>query len=178
MKKKPFIFIIIFFLVISVCNYGLFNLFLNNYKIDFRVHIEDKTEKITDKIQLKTSQLYINFNKIKWEDSNQEVRINGVLYDIASIKTKDSISELFLVIDEEEDEVKKKFALIYDDSVSEKSNSPIQIIKGFLKFNYLNPYCNFNFLFKKLTEKTKDNSSYCSLSAYLTVETPPPNFSS
>lgn len=176
MKKKSFIFIVLFFLVISVCNYGLFNLFLNNYKIDFRTHIDDKTERITDIIQIKTSQLYINFNKIKWEDDNQEVRINGFLYDIASIDTKDSISELFLVLDDEETEIKKKFALIYDDEFAEKSNSPIQIVKQFLAIKYLNSCCIFKFLNSQPKEYEKDNIILCLTTVYLSVKTPPPNY--
>ena len=174
MKKKSVIYIVLFFLVISICNYGFFNLFLNYYKSDFKTQIDNKTKNITDTFQIKTAQLYINFNKINWEDGNQEIRINDVLYDIAFVNTKDDISELFLVIDEEETEIKKKFSVIYDDEFSKKSNSPLQIVKQFLAFKYLSTNYNFEFLNSQLLQSKKNNIFMSLPTVYFSVKTPPP----
>lgn len=165
-------------IVFSICNFGIFSLFLDQYKSKVQTNINNETTVITDVIYMCPYQLFSDSKNISWEDDNQEIRINGVLYDIASITTKDGVSELSLVIDEEETEIKKQFALIYDDDndeFSKNSNNPIKLLKQFLalKFIYINNQ-SLECLYKNRIKSSIIETTFEICSVVLNNETPPP----
>ena len=73
MKKKSIILITALVVVISIGNFGLFSLFLNQYKTTLQAQIQNNTSSVIDIIHINPSELYANNTNISWEDDNKEI---------------------------------------------------------------------------------------------------------
>ena len=153
-------------------------LYLKSFKKDFKAYVFKNKKTISfTKIEIKKNQLYKNSKNIVWEDENKEIVYFGNLYDIVSVEVNSENVVLTVVSDKKEMELKKQFASIYNEDNYKNSSQPIKLLKQLLSFKCI--FSNKYFEFKNENKLI----SFCNMElfitqkGYLTIETPPPNFS-
>ena len=149
--------------------------YLHSYKKEFKSFIKsDRVNTAKQTITIAAKQLYVNSSNIIWEDENQEMIINGVLYDVLDIKMNYSTALITLVSDKQELELKKQFASLYDFSKNKKE--PYPVLKSFFSLKSVLNSSNFEFRnhVAQMTETFLD-SIYKTVTVYYSQETPPPN---
>ena len=140
MKKTIVIFSFILITVFSTGSFFLHKSYLKSYKKEFKSFLlENKKYSNYVTIKINPSELYTNSKSIIWEDENKEVIYNGKLYDIVCIKITGVKIELTAVSDEQEMELKKQFASVYDIDSLKKTKEPLTLLRNFFALKYLNP---------------------------------------
>lgn len=178
LKKLTIIFSFVLISVFSVGSYFLHQLYLKSYKKEFKSYI--KTHKTTTAFSIITiypSELYTNSANIIWEDEHKEVVYKGILYDVVKINGKGLTVELTVVSDDQEMEIKKQFASLYDVNSNQKTKSPFDLLKNFFALKYLvnhSDFCFSNsfFNFKNLVSFQAIKINLITIN----LETPPPQF--
>ena len=149
--------------------------YLHSYKKEFKSFIKsNRVSTAKQTITMAAKQLYVNSSNITWEDENQEMIINGVLYDVLDIKMNYSTALITLVSDKQELELKKQFASLYDFSKNKKE--PCPVLKSF--FSLKSVLNSSDFEFKNHVSqmaKTYLDSIFKTVTVYYSQETPPPN---
>ena len=120
MKKKSIILITALVVVISIGNFGLFSLFLNQYKTTLQAQIQNNTSSVIDIIHINPSELYANNTNISWEDDNKEIisndfMINKVIVSVSKYKQSYNVVEK---IRENNPELYKRMVLLNRDVVN------------------------------------------------------------
>lgn len=178
MKKLTIIFSFVLITVFSVGSYFLHQVYLKSYKKEFKAYIsKHKEQSAFSTITINPSELYINSDKIVWEDEYKEVVYKGVLYDVVSIKGKGLKVELTVVSDHQEMELKKEFASLYDVSSNEKTKGPFDLLKTFFALKYL--AANSDFSFSNCVFSLDNLASFKNTqinSPVINLDTPPPQF--
>ncbi len=177
MKKLGFIFISVFTIVLSIGNFGIFSLFLNQYKSEVQANIINKTSVVTDVIYINPYQFYSDSKNITWEDNNKEIVYNGELYDIISIESENGKVKINAISDKKETEYKMAYAQ-KEDLNNQTSNSPIKLLKHFFalkcvcanKMDILNLESKIN-----LVSEYTDSRCFILNNGYKSLEVPPPN---
>lgn len=164
--------------VFSVGSYFLHQVFLKNYKKEFKSYIfEHKKETAFTTISINPSELYINSTSITWEDENKEIIYKGMLYDIVSVSKAGSKITVTVVSDTQEMELKKQFASIYDINSNTSTKHPFELLKNFFALKYLvsNTLIEFN---NSVIKCVSPNSYLLSQIPTIVIhqETPPPEF--
>jgi hypothetical protein len=175
-KKIIFILISFLTLVISIGSFGIFKLFLNQYKSEVRSSINTNKNLFTDIIYINPHQLFTDSKTITWEDNNHEIVYNGELYDIVSIGNENGKVRINAISDKKETEYKMLYAQ-KEELNNQKSNSPIKILKQFFNLKFV----QINHLDLKNIEKSNDSNhylinsnSFALNSGYKTLDVPPP----
>ena len=178
MKKLTIIFSFVLITVFSVGSYLLHQLYLKNYKKEFKSYIKThKEQSAFSTITINPSELYTNSANIIWEDEYKEVVYRGVLYDVINVKGNGLTVELTLVSDDQEMNLKKEFASLYDVNTTEKTKSPFNLLKNFFTLKYLAACSDFEFnnvvfsLNNLVSFQTIDINTIT-----INIDTPPPQF--
>lgn len=138
MKKISILFSFILITVFSTGSFFMHTCYLKSYKKEFKSFVlENKKHSNYTIIKINPSELYTNSSKLIWEDENKEVVYKGVLYDIVCIKTMGIHLELTVVSDEQEMELKKQFASLYDISSNDATKKPFDLLKNFFALKYI-----------------------------------------
>lgn len=179
MKKLAVIFSFILIVVFSVGSFFIHQVYLNKYKQEFRSYLfSNKKETAYTNITIHKNQLYKNSSSIMWEDDNQEIVYQGVLYDIISIKQFGVYVRLSVVSDMQEMELKSKFAALFNcSSNNNKTKAPLELLKNFFAFKYIvnNSLMEFkNSTIKRCSPNTK--LLFQITEVVIQQETPPPDF--
>ena len=176
-KKLGFIFISLLTIVLSIGNFGIFSLFLNQYKSNVQANINNKTSVVTDVIYINPYQLYSDSKNITWEDNNKEIVYNGELYDIISIESENGKVKISAISDKKETEYKIAYAQ-KEDVNNQSSNSPLKLLKQFfcLKCISINKIDILK-LESKINLFSEHTDSRCFIlnNGYKSLEVPPPN---
>lgn len=174
MRKLSYIIVFSLITVFITGHYFIYKTVLNSHKKEFKAYINANYAKI-EKIEILTNELYANSSKITWMDNNQELCINGMMYDILSITKMNSGYVLNVVKDKEEKELmyryQNQFNELYNNGDTGKNNT--NLIKDFLSLKYFQNSClqiktiaksysYFDFLITKISN------------GYLIVPSPPP----
>ena len=176
MKKLSTILLTAVVVVISIGNFGLFSLFLNQYKINLQAQIHNNTSKVVDIIHINPSELYINNNTITWEDNNQEILYKGILYDIVSIEIIKGKVCIKAISDNKEQDYKMAYANMQEKN-NHSSNSPLNLLKQFLSLNFIvTTPSDISITDNTIDLKINYNQYSCSVvQGHCSLETPPPN---
>ena len=152
--------------------------YLKVYKKEFKSYISKHKEQTAfSTITINPSELYINSENIIWEDENKEVVYKGVLHDVVKVNGKGLTVELIVISDDEEMELKKHFAAMYDVNTCEKTKGPFDLLKNFLALKYLAAHSDisFNNSFFNLNNLVSFQTIQIN-STIISLETPPPQF--
>ncbi len=118
-------------------HYFIYKSVLKSHKKEFKTYIRSHFAKI-EQIEIAPSELYTNTNQLTWLDENKEVLLNGIMYDIVSLKTEGGKVVLNVVKDKDEKELmnryQKQFNDIYENGNTGKKNN--NLIKDFLSLKY------------------------------------------
>ena len=179
MKNLAVIFSFILIVVFSVGSFFIHQVYLNKYKQEFRSYLfSNKKETAFTNITIHKNQLYKNSSSIMWEDDNQEIVYQGVLYDIISIKQFGVYVRLSVVSDKQEMELKNQFAALFNSSSNNnKTKAPLELLKNFFAFKYIvnNSLMEFkNSTIKRCSPNTK--LLFQITEVVIQQETPPPDF--
>lgn len=138
MKRVSIIFSFILITVFSTGSFFMHRCYLKSYKKEFKLFVfENKRHSNYTTIKINPSELYTNSKKITWEDENKEVIYKGVLYDIVCIKTIGVKVELTVVSDEQEMELKRQFASLFDIDSNKTTKEPFNLLKSFFALKYI-----------------------------------------
>lgn len=176
MKKVVIIFTSILISVFSVGSFLIYTCYLHSYHRAYQSFaIQQSSNTNITKIFINPSQLYSDSETITWEDGNNEINMDGILYDIISISSEKGKVVLTVLSDYQETEMKKEFASTYDVNSSKSSSTPIKLLKQFLSLKFLNgnDFSLNEFIsvgFQSLYNKYKFNLT----NVFLSLETPPP----
>lgn len=176
-KKLTFIFISFLTLVISIGSFGIFKLFLNQYKSELRSNIDTNNNLFTDVIYINPHQLFTDSKTITWEDNNHEIVYNGELYDIVSIVNENGKVKISAISDKKEADYKMAFAQ-KEDLNNQTSNSPLKLLKQFfcLKFVQMNQLdFDSNKVTLDLNQDMINSINFTLHKGYNSMEVPPPN---
>lgn len=177
MKKATIIFTFILITIFSIGSFFVYTCYLSSYQNAYQAYAKSKKNNLlTSQILINPAQLYTNSKTISWEDDNKEVVINGVLYDVVSVKLQKGEVVLTVLSDKQEQEIKNQFASTYDVSSSKSSNSPIKLLKQFLAFKFVNNTATLgDFILNTNEINSNTKYTFCITSVFLSQETPPPN---
>lgn len=152
--------------------------YLKKYKEEFRHYIYNNKENThLSTITINPSELYCNSTKIIWEDKNKEVIYKGVLYDVVKINFNGLTVELIVVSDEQEMEIKKHFASLYNIDSHAKTKVPFNLIKSFLSLKCIVTSAGFTFyVIKSKTNSYLPIKSFKLSSKFTSKNTPPPKY--
>jgi Tfp pilus assembly protein PilV len=175
MKRNSIILITALVVLISVGNFGLFSLFLNQYKTNLQSQIQHNTSSVIDIIHINPSELYANNKNISWEDGNKEIIYKGTLYDIVSIECVKGKVSIKAVSDSKEQDYKMVYANTQEKN-NTSSNSPLNLLKQFLSLNFIETKAVTTVpINSSLLTSTYHPYNYIIHKGYQTLETPPPN---
>jgi hypothetical protein len=177
MKKLPYIILTSLIVVIAIGNFGLFQLFLGQYRSSIQFEIKNNIHKTTDVIYINPSELYSDNSHIKWEDGNNEIVYDGNLYDIVSITSEKGKVRINAISDKKETDYKLLYAQ-EQDQTNQASNSPIKLLKQFLSLKFTEIEVSSLSVDSYYTDVTLSvsNADYLSFhDGYYLMETPPPN---
>lgn len=82
------------------------------------------------------SELYVNTEKLSWEDDNQEIVYNNMRYDIVSVIPQKGALVLYLLSDQIEKDLQDTYASANDDK-QQAGNPPVKILKQLLALKFL-----------------------------------------
>lgn len=152
--------------------------YLKSYKKEFKSFVfANKTHANYNIIKINPSELYTNSKTIVWEDENKEVVYKGVLYDIVCIKTIGVKVELTVVSDEQEMELKKQFASLYDINSRDTTKKPFDLLKNFFALKYVAVKTTINLKNSESFLKTIYASpSFQTSQGFTSQINPPPDF--
>ena len=137
MRKISYIIALSLITVFLTGHYFIFKSVLSSHKKEFKTYIRSHHAKI-EQIEISPSQLYSDNAELKWMDENKELCLNGVMYDIVSIKTAGTKVILNVINDKEEKELMNRYHKQFNESCNEgaagqKGND---LLKDFLSLKY------------------------------------------
>lgn len=158
-------------------SFFIFSGYLTSYKKVFHSFIKKAEGHLpTIQISINPSQLFVNTSLIKWEDDNQEIKIEGEMYDIVSMHSEHGKVIITLLSDIQEDVLKKEFASNYDVQSNKTSNSPIKLLKQFFALKFIqNNDKPVNGLLCNVVKSSIIETTFELCSVVLNNETPPPS---
>lgn len=126
-------------------------------------------------VNINPSELYTSSLNITWLDDNREVEINGILYDVVSIKNNGLKVSLVLASDETEGELINKYKTIASGIFNEQNPTKPNVVKDLLDLKFVaTRYSSFE-LSSKVVYPTCVAPVVYFNSTPLSVDTPPPN---
>ena len=151
--------------------------YLKSYKKAFKSFMFQNKKNMPYKtLQINPSELYTNSASIIWEHENKEVVHKGILYDIVSIKNNGLTVELILVSDEQEMQLKKQFASMYNIHSNKSTKHPFDLLKSFFSLKYLTDHSTIDFEFKYFLFIEKQTQySLKIFPVFLSQDIPPPD---
>lgn len=178
MKKISIIFSFFLITIFSIGSFFIHKSYLKSYKKEFKSFVfENKTQSNYSVININPSELYTNSKTIIWEDENKEVVYKGVLYDIVCIKIIGVRVELTVVSDEQEMELKKQFASLYDINSRDTTKKPFDLLKNFFALKYVTVKTMLNLKNSESFLKTIYTYPSFQISQGFTFQiSPPPDF--
>lgn len=174
MKKASLIIALSLMTVFLTGHYFIYKSVLKAHKKEFKSYIRANFAK-SEQLEINPSQLYTDNHEMKWLDENKEVCLNGVMYDILSIKNAGTKVILNVVKDKDEKELMNRYQNQFNDiyengNTGKKDNS---LLKDFLSLKFFQKSFSQINLFT-----TEHNYSVFFKSdlplVYLSVQTPPP----
>lgn len=152
--------------------------YLKSYKKEFKLFVfENKRHSKYTIITINPSELYTNSKKITWEDENKEVIYKGVLYDIVCIQTIGVKVELTVVSDEQEMELKKQFASLFDVNANKTTKDPFSLLKSFFALKYITTSSSVNINnFEFIVNLPHIHCVFKISKGFSSQTNPPPNF--
>jgi hypothetical protein len=177
--KQVVIFIVLSIsIVLKTGSYFFCEAYIDSYKKEYRTYIVRNSKHISKKvITINKADLYINSANMTWEDDNQELVYDKLLYDVIDIKSITNKIQITLVTDDKEQQLKNQFTELYNCDITNKENKPLKLLKQFLALKCIinsanvSPKVNFASINKVKTLYLL-NITY----VYLKQETPPPIF--
>ncbi len=174
MRKATFIIAISLITVFLTGHYFIYKGVLKSHKKEFKTYIRTHFAKI-EQLAINPSQLYTDTPEMQWLDENKEVCLNGVMYDIVSIKSVGTKVVLNVVKDKEEKELmnryNKQFNDIYENGNTGKKNN--SLLKDFLSLKFFQKsFSKINLFTTEYHYTDLFKSNICLVC--LTVHTPPP----
>lgn len=137
MRKASFIIALALITVFLTGHYFIYKSVLKSHKKEFKTYIRSHFAKI-EQLAINPSQLYTDNLEMQWLDENKEVCLNGVMYDIVSIKSAGTKVVLNVVKDKDEKELmnryNKQFNDIYENGNTGKSKT--NLLKDFLSLKF------------------------------------------
>lgn len=137
MRKISYIIALSLITVFLTGHYFIYKSVLKSHKKEFKTYIRSHFAKI-EQIEISPSELYNNNKHITWLDENKEISLNGIMYDIISIKNAGTKVVLNVVNDKNEKELmnryNKQFNDIYENGNTGKQNN--NLLKDFLSLKY------------------------------------------
>jgi len=147
---------------------------LKSHKKEFKAYIRTHFAK-TEQLEISPSELYTNSRQITWLDENKEVLLNGVMYDIVSIRNAGTKVVLYAVNDKAEKELMNRYQKQFND-IYENGNSGKQknnLLKDFLSLKYFQKSFSLINLISS-NHNYPANFTFEIPAVYLGVQTPPP----
>src|SRR5687767_2243552 len=174
MRKAAFIISLSLISVFITGHYFIYKSVLKAHKKEFKAFIRSNYVK-PEQLEINPSQLYTDNLEMQWLDENKEVCVNGVMYDILSIKNAGTKVILNVVKDKDEKELmdryQKQFNDAYDTGTTGKKNN--SLVKDFLALKFFQePSSTINIYFSDLSYTKLSGRSTCI--GHLTIHTPPP----
>ena len=128
-----------------------------------------------DKIEISPSQLFSDSKNLKWLDNNSEIMLNGLIYDIVSIKNSGKTVSLFVVNDVKEKSLMDTYNQMADSIFDSGNPAKPNLIKDFLSLKFFQDkvleFSNYN----SFTLNTFSGFVVKTITVFLSQETPPPN---
>lgn len=174
MKKASLIIALALMTVFLTGHYFIYKTVLKAHKKEFKTYIRSNFAK-TEQLEINPSQLYTDNLEMQWLDENKEVCLNGVMYDIISIKSAGTKVILNVAKDKDEKELmnryRDQFNDIYENGNAGKKNN--NLLKDFLSLKY---FQNSNSSIVVFSEEHKHIiEQHLSLSfTSIGISTPPP----
>lgn len=174
MRKASFIIALSLITVFLTGHYFIYKGVLKSHKKEFKTYIRSHFAKI-EQLAINPSQLYTDNLEMQWLDENKEVFLDGVMYDIVSIKSAGTKVVLNVVKDKDEKELmnryNKQFNDIYENGNTGKKNN--SLLKDFLSLKFFQKSFSKINLFA-LDHNYNDDFKLEIDLIYLGVQTPPP----
>jgi hypothetical protein len=139
MKKASFIITLSLIMVFLTGHYFIYKSVLKSHKKEFKAFIRSNYVK-SEQLEINPSQLYTDNPEMQWLDKNKEVCLNGVMYDILSIKNEGTKVILNVVKDKDEKELMNRYQDQFND-IYENTNSGKKehsLLKDFYGLKFLN----------------------------------------
>ncbi len=176
MKKAIIIFSFILISIFSIGSFLIYFTYIYLYQNAYHTYIKQNKEVLnTTKVFLNPSELFANSSTITWEDNNNEIIMNGVLYDVISVSSEKGRVTLTVLSDYQEAVMKKEFASTYDASSSKSTSTPIKLLKQFLSFKFVTD--SYSLSNEQITVGLRFCNRYTFIlrDVYISLETPPPS---
>lgn len=176
MRKLTLIFIFSILSIFSCGSYLLYKSYLCSYKSNFREYININKKNVSHStIRITPSELYVNSNRIIWEDENKEVVYDGVLYDVFNIKCQNGQVVLTLISDTQEQEIKKQFAENFKENSSNQTHNSLKLLKQFLGLKYISNDDVLKINSSQILNEYQMGLALTLVSVFISTETLPPN---
>ncbi len=176
LKKLVFIFSLLILSIFSCGSYLLYKSYLSSYKSNFRAYVNANEKNVNSSvIHISPSDLYINSNRIIWEDENKEIIFDGILYDIVSMKNEGGKVILTVISDEQEEEIKKEFSENFKGNADSKTNNSFKLLKQFLALKYISNDDLFEINSNQIINEYQTDRALKLVSVFISTETLPPN---
>jgi hypothetical protein len=113
---------------------------------------------------------------MEWLDENKEIMVNGILYDVISIKNSGKTVSLFVINDTKEKALMENYSKVVNSNETNSNSSKSNILKNFLSLKFIQG-SNYEFNLSSSSLINKHYTTYIvSLSdVFMSQETPPPN---
>lgn len=174
MRKATFIIALSLITVFLTGHYFIYKGMLKSHKKEFKTYIRTHFAKI-EQFAIHPSELYTDTKEMQWLDENKEVCLNGVMYDIVSIKSAGTKVVLNMVKDKDEKELmnryNKQFNDIYENGTGGKKNN--NLIKDFLSLKYFQNSNSSIVMFSEAHKYIREAQPSL-VFASIGVSTPPP----
>ena len=174
MRKASYIIALSLITVFLTGHFFIYKSVLNSHKKAFKTYIRSHYAK-TEQIEISLSELYTNTKNIAWLDDNKEVLLNGVMYDIVSIKNNGTKVILCVVNDLHEKELmnryQKQFNNTYENGNTGKKNN--NLIKDFLSLKFFQKNSGTITLYLQQNNYNPIQNSSTSF-GYIRIFSPPP----
>lgn len=174
MRKVSYIIALSLITVFLTGHFFIYKSVLSSHKKEFKAYIRSQFAK-TEQIEISASELYVNSKQMTWLDENKEVCLNGIMYDIVSIKNNGTKVVLCVVNDKHEKELlnryQNQFNDIYENGNTGKKNN--NLIKDFLSLKFFHKNTGAITLYSQLNNYSFIQNSPISF-GYLRIFSPPP----
>lgn len=109
------------------CNFFVYRLILKHHKTEFKRDLLKTHCNDLEIIEISPSQLYTDSKDLEWLDENKEIKRNGEMFDIVSIRNNGTRVLLYVINDKKEkalfNEFKNQFAALNNESGSKKEGN-------------------------------------------------------
>lgn len=162
--------------VFSIGSFLIYSCYLHSYHSAYQSYARQQSSNTNiTKVFINPSQLYSDSETISWEDDNNEINMEGILYDIISISSEKGKVVLTVLSDYQETEMKKEFASSYDVNSAKSSSTPIKLLKQFLSLKFLNDNdLSLNKFISVGFQRFYSNYKFSLTNVFLSLEIPPP----